>query len=261
MIPSNHTTHEAPFKASSTLFRDGWTLHRAGQLASTNSAAARLPEWHAVRSDIQTSGRGRTGRRWVSNQGGLWLSAVLPCPATAAPWSLLPLAAGWSVIEALEELGAPGLRLRWPNDIMSGQRKLAGLLVERYNAQTAVIGIGLNVTNSPEASDNSLFGLTARLVDLVPAGCDLDAIAPVILRSIRRAHTLLLNGEFPLIARKLNEHWSNPRLVAITLNDHAHPFTGLFTGIDDSGRLRLSTDYSSACFYEAAQVSLMRELE
>ena len=262
MITSNNRSPEAaPFLGDSIDFKDGWTLHRSRQLASTNSAAARLPAWHAVRADVQTSGRGRTGRDWISDKGGLWLSAVLPCPGTVARWSILPLAAGWAIIGALNELGATSLRLRWPNDLMVGQRKLAGLLVERYTPDTAVVGVGLNVSNSPEDVDGNLASRSARLADLLPSRCELTDVAQVVLRSIRRAHTLVINGKFPIIARELNAHWAARRLVAITLHGHAHPFTGLFTGIDDTGRLQLTTDYASARFYEASQVALLRELE
>jgi BirA family biotin operon repressor/biotin-[acetyl-CoA-carboxylase] ligase len=135
---------------ASVVESEGWCIHTAHEIGSTNSAAARLPAWHAVRARVQTDGRGRTGRAWTSGEGGLWLSAVLPCTGNRARWAILPLAAGWAIVAALKELGAHGLRLRWPNDIMAGHRKLAGLLVERYRNDTAVVGIGLNVFNSPE---------------------------------------------------------------------------------------------------------------
>jgi BirA family biotin operon repressor/biotin-[acetyl-CoA-carboxylase] ligase len=262
MIPPNNNTPETTRrKVCSTTFKDGWSLHTAHELGSTNSAAARLPAWHAVRASVQTNGRGRTGRTWVSDEGGLWLSAVLPCPGLSSQWSIFPLAAGWAIIGALNDLGTPGLRLRWPNDIMAGQGKLAGLLVERFTADTAVVGIGLNVFNSPGSCDTSLARTTTRLADLVSAGCALDELTHLVLRSIRRAHAIVLKGEFHVIARELNTRWSEPRLVSISLNGHAHPFTGLFTGIDDAGRLQVSTDYSRICSYEPSQVALLRELE
>lgn len=239
----------------------GWTIHTTSDIGSTNSAASRLPAWNAVRAGIQTSGRGRTGRTWVSDQGGLWLSAVLPCEGARERWSILPLAAGWAIIGALKEIGARELRLRWPNDIMSGHRKLAGLLVERFTTDTAVVGVGLNVSNSPELAAPALRRTTSRLIDLVPGTHNLDELAVLVLRAIAKAHTLVARDEFNVIADDLNAQWSTPRLVAVTLNGHAHPFTGLFSGIDSSGRLRVSTDYSGIRCYDASQVALLRELE
>jgi BirA family transcriptional regulator, biotin operon repressor / biotin---[acetyl-CoA-carboxylase] ligase len=220
-----------------------------------------MPAWNAVRAGIQTSGRGRTGRAWTSDEGGLWLSGVLPCPGNRDRWSILPLAAGWAIIGMLKEIGVRNARLRWPNDIMIGQRKLAGLLAERYSADTAVVGVGLNVSNSPEVVTPALRRTTTRLVDQVPGDYALNELAVLVLKAIARAHDLIITDRFHIIADELNAHWANPRLVAVTLTGHAHPFTGLFNGIDSSGRLRVSTDYSGIRYYDAAQVALLRELE
>lgn len=240
---------------------DAWTLHLLATVESTNVAASQLPAWHAVRAGVQTEGRGRTGRRWVSDAGGLWLSAVVPCPGERERWSVLPLAAGWAILTSLQRLGLPTLRLRWPNDIMCGHRKLAGLLVERFNGDSAVVGIGVNVTNYPEAADPTLVGTTVRLADLIDRPGPLDDLARLILESVRRAHVFVNNHQFSVITNELNAHWSQPRLVSIALHGHAHPFTGLFTGVDEAGRLRITTDYYGMRVYDAAQVSLLRELE
>ena len=240
---------------------EGWTLHLANEIGSTNSAARHLAAGHAVRARVQTDGRGRTGRPWVSDEGGLWLSAVLACPGNRARWSILPLAAGWAIIGALKELGARNLRLRWPNDIMIGRRKLAGLLVERYSIHTAVVGVGLNVFNFPEVAEPAIAGVSARLADLVPGGYTLDDLARLVLRAIGRAHALIREDDFRVIANELNLQWSEPRLVSVTLTGRAQTFTGLFHGIDDAGRIRLTTKTHGRCLYDAAQVALLRELE
>lgn len=240
---------------------EGWTLHSADEIGSTNSAAARLPAWHAVRARIQTDGRGRTGRRWVSDDGGLWLSAVVPCPGQRSRWAVLPLAAGWAIIDALRDLGATDLRLRWPNDIMHGRQKLAGLLVERYTNDTAVVGVGLNVFNDPAAAEPALAGVTTRLADLVAGGYTLDDVTRLLLRSIGHAHRILREQGFHPIAEELNLQWSHPHLVSLTLTGRAHTFTGLFHGVDEAGRLRITTRLYGNCVYDASQVALLRELE
>ncbi len=240
---------------------EGWIVHTAHDIGSTNSAAAHLPAWHAVRARVQTEGRGRSGRTWTSDEGGLWLSAVVPCPGGRAKWSILPLAAGWAIIAALTEIGARDLRLRWPNDIMTGRRKLAGLLVERYSPSTAVLGIGLNVFNSPEAAQPALAGVTARLADLVSGNYTLEDLARIILRSIQRAQALIRDDKFRVIADELNLHWSEPRLVSVTLAGRGDAFTGMFQGIDEFGRIRLATERGGRRVYDAAQISLLREFE
>ncbi len=259
-MPLAMTPVAAPVDTSSSQ-HEGWTVHVANEIGSTNSAAARLPAWHAVRARLQTDGRGRTGRHWVSDEGGLWLSAVVPCPGQRSRWAILPLAAGWAIIGALKELGATELRLRWPNDIMHGRQKLAGLLLERYTSDTAVIGVGLNVFNDPAAAEPALEGVTTRLADLVPGRYTLEDITRVILRSIGRTQTLIRHEGFRSIADELNLHWSEPRLVSITLTGRAYTFTGLFHGIDSAGRIRVTTERYGRCTYDASQVALLRELE
>ncbi len=231
------------------------------EIASTNSACRDLPAWHAVRARVQTGGRGRTGRYWVSDDGGLWLSAVLPCPGDRAQWAVLPLAIGWALIRTLEELGVSGLRLRWPNDLMAGRRKLAGLLLERFNGETAIAGIGLNVRNAPDAAEPSLAGSTARLADLVPAAGTLDDLTRLVLESVARGHALIAAGDLRLITNDLNTRWSVPGRVSVTLAGGGGTLLGRFLGIDDTGRLRIHPDRGEISTYDASQIALFREID
>jgi BirA family biotin operon repressor/biotin-[acetyl-CoA-carboxylase] ligase len=238
----------------------GWALRVLEQTDSTNTYAARLPAWTAVRANTQTGGRGRTrDRRWVSDRGGLWLSAVVPCPGPRSTWEILPLVAGWAVVEALRDMGVAGSRLRWPNDVMVGQRKLAGLLVERFTDETAVLGIGLNVFNAPEAADPALAGATVRLADLVPTELSLDEVAGRILACLQHQHGIVLERGFDPIAEALNKAWSEPRRVAVTFSGELKPVEGLFEGVDAKGRLKLSTAVGNGVF-DATQVALLREV-
>jgi len=246
--------------ASKSTRADRWTVHTVGEIGSTNSAAAQLPAWSALRATTQTAGRGRTGRPWISDQGGLWLSAVLPCPGERQQWSILPLAAGWAVVATLREIGVPRLHLRWPNDVMAGRGKLAGLLVERYRPDTAVLGIGLNVCNHPELADPVLAGITARLADLVPGDHPLDDLTDLILGSIERAHGHIQSGNFSVIADELNARWARPLPVAVTLRGEVSAFTDRFLGVDSLGRIRLARGMGGRKVYEATEIALLREL-
>lgn len=240
---------------------DGWAIHHSAALESTNSTASHLPAWSAVRAKTQTAGRGRTGRAWVGDEGGLWLSAVLPCPGERSRWATLPLAVGWALMAALKDLGAQGLRLRWPNDLMVGHCKLAGVLVERYRDDTAVVGIGLNVHNHPEACEPLLQGQTIRLSDLIAMPYDLDFLERVVLRSLRRVHRTLSNEGFDAIAVPMNLAWNVPSRVELTLNGNQGTVDGWFQGIDSHGRLRLITAPDSQRFLEPGDVALLREID
>ena len=251
----------APTAPEGTAF-SGWFLEVHPEVDTTNRLAARLPVWHAVRADTQTAGRGRTGRAWTSDRGGLWLSAVVPCPGPRGRWALLPLAVGWALLDALQEFGVSDLRLRWPNDLLVGGRKLAGILMERHSADTAVVGLGLNVFNHPEDAAPDLRGTTARLADLAPLGrLDLDDIAALVLRAIARAHRRIRDNDFARIAADLNLGWrAAPRSVALSVAGQVASVTGLFTGIDSAGRLLLRTADGAYLALDATQVAHRREV-
>jgi BirA family biotin operon repressor/biotin-[acetyl-CoA-carboxylase] ligase len=109
-------------------------------VASTQDVARELPIGSIVIADHQTAGRGRLEHRWEAPPGtALLASFVLP------PNPLLSLAAGVAAAEAC----AQGVRLKWPNDLLLGGRKVGGILVEAKAAK-AICGIGINLTWAPE---------------------------------------------------------------------------------------------------------------
>jgi BirA family biotin operon repressor/biotin-[acetyl-CoA-carboxylase] ligase len=252
----------AAARATSTRTCGRWRLCEFEELGSTNALAAQLPAWTAIRADVQSAGRGRiAARRWISDPGGLWLSMVVPCTGARAKWAILPLAAGWAVVSALREFGVHGARLRWPNDILIGRRKLAGILVERHRDDTAVVGVGLNVFNAPEECDETLAGGTARLADLVPGAYDLDAVTRRVLHAVHRVHIELLDRGFRRIADELNASWDTARRVRVTLAGRGHVLDGEFVGVDQQGRLRIHTARAGVAVFDATEVALLRELE
>lgn len=252
----------APEKEREQLRLEGWILHEFASLPSTNPIAGALPPWHAVRADIQTGGRGRTGRAWVSDAGGLWISATIPVPGPRHKWSVLPLAAGWAMVESLHRLGVTGLRLRWPNDVLLGRRKLAGLLVEQFRPETAVVGIGLNVFNQPHGLDPALDGHTVTLSELVSMqDRSLRDVASLVLRSLRTVQEILAMDGFPEIAQRINQQWDNERHVELTLNNQSGPIRGYFRSIDEEGRLAFTAADGTSQILDATQVALLRELD
>lgn len=118
-------------------------------------ALAGAPEGTCVVALEQTRGRGRLERTWRSDRGkGLYLSVVLrpPWPAREAGW--LSLVAALAGARALDRLGVRGVRIKAPNDVYVGTRKIAGILVEPRlggdRIEFAVVGIGLNVAHAPD---------------------------------------------------------------------------------------------------------------
>lgn len=166
-------------------------LHRLDSADSAMDLVHRLGEsgaaaGTAVVAAEQRAGRGSRGRVWHSPRGGLWL-ALLARPSREG-CALLSLRAGLAVAEALDSAGSR-LRLKWPNDLMAGERKLGGILVEvRWAGPApawAAVGVGLNVRNPlpPELADTA-----ARLTELDPDATP-ERTLEVVLPALRAADT------------------------------------------------------------------------
>lgn len=134
----------------------------AKTITSTNDEAKRLaargaPEGTAVVASCQTAGRGRFGRAWDSPEGGAYVSFVVRPDRAPSEVQALPLLAGLGVARALRSLGVAA-GLKWPNDVVVGKRKIAGVLVEMAaeadEVSWAVIGCGVNVgrATQPQAA-------------------------------------------------------------------------------------------------------------
>ncbi|HRJ72309.1 MAG TPA: biotin--[acetyl-CoA-carboxylase] ligase [Terrimicrobiaceae bacterium] len=216
----------------------GWHLAVYESAGSTNDLARRLPPWHAVRADQQTSGRGRFGRAFVSDPGGLWLSAVLPGEGGAVRWTGFSLTVGCHLLRMLARLGLPAARLRWPNDILVGMRKLSGILIEQGARDSLIVGIGMNVRNCPWKEDSSLAPCTTRLADLLPGLDDLDSLTIHILDALADAHAAMESHGLTAAIDELNLHWNSSPAVEITRLE-GPAVRGLFAGLDRQGNLRI----------------------
>jgi BirA family biotin operon repressor/biotin-[acetyl-CoA-carboxylase] ligase len=235
---------------------DGWTIREFDSVTSTNLVAAGLPAWSAVRTETQTAGRGRFQRKWVSDQGGLWLSAVVPTQPPNA--RMLPLLAGLAVCDVVRGLGFQKVRLRWPNDVMVGDRKLAGVLIDQFRAGLAVLGIGLNVNNDPAGCDASLQNQTARLAGLLPAPATLEHLMLLLLQRIRLLVDELNGGDTRRLLARVNDLWSKGRRVELDLDGDIR--RGCFAGVDSAGNLILQDDLGAAAAYHPEQVRHLTEI-
>jgi len=124
-----------------------------GTCASTMDVAralveqGRLAPWGSVIAPMQSSGRGQLRRAWLSAPGNLL--ATLVCPPEAQPWNdLRPLVLGQLFAEALGSLG-PAVQVKWPNDLLCNDLKVAGMLVEE-RGDAVLAGLGLNLAWTPE---------------------------------------------------------------------------------------------------------------
>ena len=190
---------------------DPWTqqILWVDAVSSTNDLAHELAEdpiHRAIVARQQTAGRGRSGRSWLSEPSqGLYLSwyTVPNLPPTEG--AVLPLCAGVALHKCLETLGY-STQLKWPNDLLSHQKKLAGILCEariKGNHWHAVIGIGLNLQPPRDGWPNALNATS--LGELGGAVPERELLASRLLQNLTSELRLLETAG----RRQLIEQWMN----------------------------------------------------
>jgi BirA family transcriptional regulator, biotin operon repressor / biotin---[acetyl-CoA-carboxylase] ligase len=202
-----------------------------------------------VIADEQTAGRGRLGRRWFSPPGsGLYVSTVLqPSTARADPQratSLLTLAAGLALAEAIEAVTSLRVDIKWPNDLLVARHKLGGILaeavgVERPGAQrgiaSVVLGYGINIRSTAYPPD--LRNRATSLETALGRPIDRAAICVETVAAVSRRYRDLLAGRFDAILDGWRDRAPESRGVRVTWSTPSGPRSGVTAGIDDRGAL------------------------
>ena len=197
-------------------------------------AAKGHPHGTAVMADIQTAGIGRQGHTWHSeDEGGLYLSIILRVANTATP--ILTMALGLAVQRAVNDLAQVATDLRWPNDVMLSERKLAGILVQA--AEGALIaGVGLNVNQSKFPED--LAAIATSLKIETGREHQKDELADRIVAESLRYATLLAEKGKPEILKRFEESSTWPRGKAVEVDGKIR---GVTAGLDPNGFLLVQT--------------------
>ncbi len=211
------------------------------QVGSTNAeVAARLKsgamaEGDWLVADRQDAGRGRQGRTWFDGAGNFMGSTVVHLRAGDPQPASLALLAGLALAEAVQPILPPPhrLTLKWPNDLMIGTAKLAGILLER-KGEGVIVGIGVNLAAAPQVPGRQTVALSA----FGPAP-DRDTFAQALARSfateLERWRSF---GLEPLLRRwcALAHAEGTPLIVG---DAHGGAISGLFAGLSADGALQL----------------------
>ncbi len=146
-----------------------------------------------VIAESMTLGRGRHGRRWVANEGGLWFTLVLEPPRLTG-MQLLSLGVASSVARSLRDLYGFNPQLKWPNDVMADDRKISGILIEgkKHLKAYILVGVGINVNN--EISED-LREIAINVKELVGRTVPRIPLLVTVLRNIEDTYSKILNGE------------------------------------------------------------------
>lgn len=218
-------------------------------LDSTSSELARrrndLPDLAVVLAETQSAGRGRRGREWLSPPGlNLYLSCLKHFEHGFAGLSGLSLAVGVSVVQALEDVGVVGAELKWPNDVVVDQGKLAGILVElggEYQGPcTAIVGVGINV-RLPEAVREQIGQSSTDLVELCDGTPpDRNHLAASLVQRLRHGLTRFEGRGFAAFADDFSR-LDRLQGKSLHLQSARGEFDGIGAGVDGQGALRVDT--------------------
>jgi BirA family biotin operon repressor/biotin-[acetyl-CoA-carboxylase] ligase len=248
------------------------------QTGSTQDVARQIIEAHGrgtdgavIVADEQTAGRGRLGRRWVAPRGtGITFSRIAIIGGAAhVPVDRLVLNAAVAVARGIEAATTPEslkIGIKWPNDLLVGGRKIAGILVETLPLRggggaagsAAIIGVGINVALTPGDLPAQLPGqahLAGRITSLAMCGRTLDRLQ-VLTRTVQHLDRALENPD----PAGIMEEWRRRSVLTarrITLANNCATITGEVIDVDPEAGLILRTDSGELVHLHAGTTSVV----
>jgi BirA family biotin operon repressor/biotin-[acetyl-CoA-carboxylase] ligase len=222
---------------------------RYDSLPSTNNEVARLAfegaeEGLAVVADEQTAGRGRLQRTWSSPKGaGLYFSILLRPALLPKRWTLITFVAALATGDALREAAAVQTDIKWPNDLLAGERKICGILAEAIETpmgRAVVVGIGVNLTD--DAFPQDLINVATSVANESDRKPERETILKSLLSALSRWYSLLheTDGAEKIVAAWTSRSsYASGRMVQVTNGDEV--LQGITRGVENDGALRLET--------------------
>jgi BirA family biotin operon repressor/biotin-[acetyl-CoA-carboxylase] ligase len=225
-----------------------WPVLVFDSIDSTNAEALRAVERgqaapFLVLAERQTAGRGRRGRKWVSPFAeNIYYSLVLRIEGGMRQLEGLSLVVGLAVMQALRKLGVSGAGLKWPNDVLVGQKKIAGILLELVGDPAdvchVVLGVGINVnmqmTDEVDQQWTSMRLESGKVFDRNHLVAELD----IMLQAYLSRHQV--DGFSAIQAEWEQNHLWQGRPVSLIAG--VNQIDGEVLGIDNQGALRLKVD-------------------
>ena len=233
--------------------------------SSTNDIAAEYAKGGkekdglAVFAEYQTAGRGRRGNVWQSQTGKSILCSVLLYEPDIKP-DALTLACAVAVAESIGRCGRTEAKIKWPNDILLNDKKVAGILVEGISIKKQkffIIGIGINCHQKKEDFPDEL-SQTATSIDIQSgAKCDRNGIARRLL--VNLDHFLAAALKNP---EKIVEKWRSMSILLgrrITVEHNGRQFTGNCIGIEPAEGLIIQLERGGVKMFDAASTTVLKD--
>jgi BirA family biotin operon repressor/biotin-[acetyl-CoA-carboxylase] ligase len=207
------------------------------------SAREKVPDFTVVWAVDQQAGRGQPGNIWVSEKGKNLTFSILKkfVKLQARDHFLLNILVSLALMEALKNLGIPDLRVKWPNDIMSGPGKICGILIENQVKGSfisqSIVGIGLNV------NQQSFDGLprATSLKNTTGQDYDLHELLTTLLSSLKEYYGRMQTGSYPEWFRSYERNLFLRDVPASFQRPEGPVFEGIIRGVAPDGQLLLET--------------------
>jgi BirA family biotin operon repressor/biotin-[acetyl-CoA-carboxylase] ligase len=224
------------------------------ETTSTNDVVEKLArdqvkEGVVVFAESQTKGRGRLGRKWISPaRKGLWFSVLLRPDLRPQEATQLTVASATALRRAIESATGVKAKIKWPNDILIGGKKVAGILTELSaeldRVKHLIVGIGVDVNLSAAEFSPDLRKLATSLKIETGRAVSRADLAVVILHELDHDYARLTGGGFEAIADEWEEHCDTiGQPVAIQIGERR--IHGRAESLDDDGALLLRTEHGT----------------
>jgi len=215
------------------------------ELTSTNDIAKELAirgarEGTVIVARTQTEGRGRLKRRWMSPEGGLWLSTILRPKTEPKHAPKLTLMASVVVANAISKLSQLKAEVKWPNDVLINHKKVCGILTEARIKDDAldfvVVGIGINANFSVNALPSSIRDFSTTLKEELRKEIECEALLCALLEETESYYNMFSQGKFESMLKEWRRSASFLGSY-VEIQSHQEKIRGWAVDVDEDGAL------------------------
>ena len=229
---------------------------------STNAEIARMLAGHPpeqgliVLADSQTDGKGRLGRAWHSAPGtGVYISTLIRPNLPPEQLPILTLMAGLATVIAVNEFTSNRAQLKWPNDLLLNEKKIAGVLCEYYpkNIPAVIIGIGINVNQTQFPTNIKEIATSLKL----ETGKEINRTALIkqLITQLDFQYSELKKYKVGTLIKNWTRH-TDLFGKTITLKKSSQSITGKAIGLDNLGRLIITNESGEETALDSGEVRL-----
>lgn len=240
-------------------------LIKLNAIDSTNSylkqlaKETQLQDETVVHTNHQLSGRGQMGNGWLSRQGQSLTFSMFKVfeKLQIEQQFMISMTVSVAITAALKSLDIPKMAIKWPNDILSANKKIGGILIENVLEDSfvkySIIGIGLNVNetdfpNLPQASSLKLE--TGKIFQL-------EEVLAVILKSVFKNLNMLSAKDFSEMKRLYENNLFRKEMVSVFETPEGSRFNGIIKGVSDIGELLLETETAPLQKFQLKEIKLI----